>query len=740
MNNSISIEKMTTVNTLIKPVAPKVNFDNIPLSLRDKPIFVMWKYVLKGKKWTKPLYQINGRYAKTNNSSTWASYQSVKTAYDTGVFDGIGIILNDEIIGIDLDHVIDNHEIEPWAEEILTQFKDTYIELSPSGEGFHILTYGKSRFTGKRGDKNRLEVYDHSSPRYFTITGQGYDAGHSAITENQDELDWLASKYDKKDDPLFEFQPQVKSFNDADSIIQSILNSKAKDKFNALNSGIGLDDQSANDLAFCNLLAYFTNDKSIIDSIFRQSKLMRDKWNEKHSADGKTYGEMTINKALTGKSANAGAEARACNPDITDYINVDDIGVSNIDLEPFCDDLLDLPYGLGIIQDYILKQMPYPNRAMAGITAIAAMSLFSMKKITVNSFGGLGLNEQFLILAPTGQGKESLRSAIQKLYEDSQEEMEKRGLHTGNLSQALNAHFSEIQYSMTASLQALHELLITNNAQFFMADEFAEWLTQTGSDSHKQGSLGYCMEIYTKALAWVNAPAASTKHREKVKHPRVTVFATSTAERMLEAMTSSQADSGALNRIIFFLAEQERIEKVYEGQIYEPSQECLDVVLFAINQPNTKKVSFSPEAWDFYKFHDSKTIEPLKFKNNRFAGRLSEQALKLAALIAISDKRLTAEVDDLKIAYKIRENLYQRFDAFLQKNGGVDEMHATGRALEQLKACLAKNEYIVISQFSKRSRSYAKLSTNEQASVRRALLEEGIARQEGKRFYSNIRQ
>jgi hypothetical protein len=729
----------STLKSPPKPNGVSVNFNNIPLSLRDESIFVMWKYVLKDNKWTKPLYQINGRYAKTNDPNTWTSYESVKNAYETGNFDGIGILLTGDVVGIDLDHVIDDFEIEPWAEEILTQFKDTYIELSPSGEGFHILTYGKSRFTGKRGDKNRLEVYDHTSPRYFTITGQVYDAGSSAITENQDELDWLASKYDKMDDQLFQPQPHVENIQDEHSIIQAIINSKAKDNFNALNNGIGSDDQSANDLAFCNLLSYFTTDKSIIDSIFRKSKLMRDKWDEKHSADGKTYGEMTINKAFTGKSAKAGTEARACNPNIIDYINVNDIDVSNIDLEPFCDDLLNLPYGLGIIQDYILNQMPYPNRAMAGITAIAAMSLFSMKKITVDSYAGLGLNEQFLILAPTGQGKESLRIAIQKLYDDAQEEMEKRGLHTGNLSQLLNVDFSEIQYSMTASLQALHELLITNNAQFFMADEFAEWLTQTGSDSHKQGSLGYCMEIYTKALAWVNAPAASTKTREKVKHPRVTVFATSTAERMLEAMTSSQADSGALNRIIFFLAEQERIEKVYEGQIYEPSQECLDVILFAINQPNTKKVSFSAEAWNFYKLHDSKTIEPLKFKNNRFAGRLSEQALKLSALIAISDKRLIVEVDDIKTAYKIRENLYQRFDAFLQKNGGVDEMHVTARALQQLKACLTKKEYIAISQLNNRSRVYAKLSTNEQASVRRALLEEGIARQEGKRLYSNVR-
>ena len=36
----------------------------------------------------------------------------------------------------------------------------------------------------------------------------------------------------------------------------------------------------------------------VIDACFRQSKLMRDKWDVVHSADGFTYGEMTIAKAI----------------------------------------------------------------------------------------------------------------------------------------------------------------------------------------------------------------------------------------------------------------------------------------------------------------------------------------------------------------------------------------------------------------------------------------------------------
>jgi hypothetical protein len=43
--------------------------------------------------------------------------------------------------------------------------------------------------------------------------------------------------------------------------------------------------------------------------------------------------------------------------------------------------------------------MIYPSRAVAGLVAEIVMTHFSQKHITIKSFSGLGLNEQFLILA-----------------------------------------------------------------------------------------------------------------------------------------------------------------------------------------------------------------------------------------------------------------------------------------------------------------------------------------------------
>ena len=58
-------------------------------------------------------------------------------------------------------------------------------------------------------------------------------------------------------------------------------------------------DHSRADLALCGLLAFWTGGDAVrIDRLFRNSALMREKWDERHTADGTTYGQMTIAKSL----------------------------------------------------------------------------------------------------------------------------------------------------------------------------------------------------------------------------------------------------------------------------------------------------------------------------------------------------------------------------------------------------------------------------------------------------------
>jgi hypothetical protein len=63
----------------------------------------------------------------------------------------------------------------------------------------------------------------------------------------------------------------------------------------------GYPSQSEGDLALCRRLAFLTcGDAERIDRLFRRSGLMRPKWDERHYADGRTYGQATIARALEG--------------------------------------------------------------------------------------------------------------------------------------------------------------------------------------------------------------------------------------------------------------------------------------------------------------------------------------------------------------------------------------------------------------------------------------------------------
>ena len=76
-------------------------------------------------------------------------------------------------------------------------------------------------------------------------------------------------------------------------------NQKFKDLREGWYQGYGYESQSESDMALCRLLAdHCQGNTLMIDLLFRKSELYREKWDKVHSANGQTYGDKTINKAL----------------------------------------------------------------------------------------------------------------------------------------------------------------------------------------------------------------------------------------------------------------------------------------------------------------------------------------------------------------------------------------------------------------------------------------------------------
>jgi len=88
---------------------------------------------------------------------------------------GIGFTFSEDgpFTGIDFDDCInEDGKITRWVSEIV-QKAGSYTEISPSGNGLHIIGKGKIPNDFKNPitpeDKN-IEIYDHD--RFFTVTGR----------------------------------------------------------------------------------------------------------------------------------------------------------------------------------------------------------------------------------------------------------------------------------------------------------------------------------------------------------------------------------------------------------------------------------------------------------------------------------------------------------------------------------------------------------------------------------------
>ena len=93
----------------------------------------------------------------------------------------------DPFCGIDLDKCRQKNGRITEESLRLIRHMNSYAEISPSGEGVHIIIRAKLSAAGRR--TAGVEIY--ASGRYFTMTGKRLDGTSDHIQEKQQELDSL---------------------------------------------------------------------------------------------------------------------------------------------------------------------------------------------------------------------------------------------------------------------------------------------------------------------------------------------------------------------------------------------------------------------------------------------------------------------------------------------------------------------------------------------------------------------
>jgi len=287
----------------------------IPETLREREQWVCWREEERDGKPTKiPVTPGGGGYASSTEAETWTSFEAALDYTETAHADGIGFVFTDDdpIVGVDLDDCRDPEtgDVDDAALDIIERL-DSYTEVSPSGTGYHVLIRGE--LPEGRNRRGSVELYD--TARFFTVTGDHVERTPTRVARRQDALSAIHREYVQDTDRDTASESEYRDSADDESpttgpadvdlddehLLEKARNASNGEKFERLWNGntVGYDSQSEADMALCCLLAFWTGgDRTQMDQLFRQSGLHREKWDEVHYADGSTYGEKTIERAI----------------------------------------------------------------------------------------------------------------------------------------------------------------------------------------------------------------------------------------------------------------------------------------------------------------------------------------------------------------------------------------------------------------------------------------------------------
>ena len=280
------------------------NTKNLPEYLKQHGRFCVWKYEADPKR-DKPRKMPYNPYttwqqAKTNDVFTFSDLKTAEAAQKN--FDGIGIRIQGNVSGIDIDDCVTDGKLSEMAQDIVNQM-DSYTEYSPSGKGIRILflahdfSYNTDTYYIKNSNIG-LEVYIAGmTDRYLTVTGNTILA--KDMEDRADRLQYVLDKYMKRKQTSTGNGTAISvEINLSDSeLIKRAKTAKNGTEFALLMAGDWqgrYPSQSEADQAFCNLLAFWTGrDADRMDNIFRASGLYREKW------ERNGYRMRTINRAIS---------------------------------------------------------------------------------------------------------------------------------------------------------------------------------------------------------------------------------------------------------------------------------------------------------------------------------------------------------------------------------------------------------------------------------------------------------
>lgn len=294
-----------------------MNVENIPLELKEMKQWGVYE-LLPPKNGEVGLHKLvkipidvkTGKGASSSNSDTWSDYDLSEYVLETDLlkYKGLAFFLGNGVYCFDIDNIeesiydfrIKKQRDNNFVYRMISEFDFSYTEVSQSGTGIHIFFKVDGEIpTDIRNRNENYEMYYRN--RFIAMTGD-------CIEETGDiktiELEtWKAIYETYINTAEFKVYPQKdyqgETYFSKEEIKEKMFRSQPYTK-KLFNGDISeYPSHSEADLALCSSLAFWTNkDVEMMNEIFIESGLSRDKWNEKRGA--MTYGERTLHKAILG--------------------------------------------------------------------------------------------------------------------------------------------------------------------------------------------------------------------------------------------------------------------------------------------------------------------------------------------------------------------------------------------------------------------------------------------------------
>lgn len=269
----------------------------IPETMKKLDNWVVWRKRGEGHGKKVPYDPRSGRLA--NPTKSCCCYDDAVAYYSYGNdYDGVGFTFTKDcgLTFIDLDNCISEDGSESaLAREVQELFKESYIEISQSERGLHIICMGTVPKTIKTKE---IEIY--SAGRYVALTGNALCFNEPQPA--QDKLELLYERYkgcveEVADIYTTTFDTDNTTYStDIESLIKVIQHSRHGSKWSRLHNGdiSGYPSRSEAMLAYVSITNYYAGGRTaLIKEIFFKSRFPAD--DRKYKKD--YYIERAIRKA-----------------------------------------------------------------------------------------------------------------------------------------------------------------------------------------------------------------------------------------------------------------------------------------------------------------------------------------------------------------------------------------------------------------------------------------------------------